>query len=343
MSRLVYTRNALASMSKLLSYICIFIIIGWLLFACHSPEPLKVKRPPLKVNCVPFVGNMPVLIAQNKGFFKAQGIEVELSYVDYLQLQQADFSAGKYDAIGLTLGDFIILSATNPDMQAVMVVDESTGVDAVVAQSDIQTIFDLKGKKLGADLGGFSEVFLSEMLKTSKLTSEDVSLVKVEALEVPQRIQNNAIQAGHTWEPYLSEALKLGANILFTSKQTPGLILDVVAFRGEVIRDRPEDIRAFVRGWLQALSYWETNIPEGNEIASKALNIPSNTISFEGIDLIDFAENQKFFQSDSPNYIYKTAKKYADFFIRMGNVTRLPNIESLFNSSFLTPPPSLKP
>ena len=343
MSRLFYTRNTLASMSKLLSYICIFIIIGWLLFACRSPEPLKVERPPLKVNCVPFVGNMPVLIAQNKGFFKAQGIEVELSYVDYLQLQQADFSAGKYDAIGLTLGDFIMLSATNPDMQAVMVVDESTGVDAVVAQSDIKTILNLKGKKLGADLGGFSEVFLSEMLKTSKLTSEDVSLVKVEALEVPQRIQNNAIQAGHTWEPYLSEALKLGANILFTSKQTPGLILDVIVFRGEVIRDRPEGIRAFVRGWLQALSYWETNIPEGNEIASKALNIPSNTISFEGIDLIDFAENQKFFQSDSPNYIYKTAKKYADFFIRTGNVTRLPNIENLFNSSFLTPPPSLKP
>lgn len=342
MSRLFYTRNALASMSKLLSYICIFIIIGWLLFACRSPEPLKVQRPPLKVNCVPFVGNMPVLIAQKKGFFKAQGIDVELSYVDYLQLQQADFSAGKYDAIGLTLGDFIMLSATNPDMQAVMVVDESTGVDAVVAQSDIKTILNLKGKKLGADLGGFSEVFVSEMLKISKLTSEDVSLIKAEALEVPQRIQKNAIQAGHTWEPYLSEALKLGANILFTSKQTPGLILDVIVFRGEVIRDRPEDIRAFVRGWLQALSYWETNIPEGNEIASKALNIPSNKISFEGIDLTDFAENQNFFQSDSPDYIYKTAQKYADFFIRTGNVTRLPNIESLFNSSFLTPPPSLK-
>jgi len=66
-----------------------------------------------------------------------------------------------------------------------------------------------------------------------------------------------------------------------------------------VIRDRPEDIRAFVRGWLQALYYWETNIPEANEIASKALNIPSNTISFEGIDLTDFAENKKFFQSDN--------------------------------------------
>ncbi len=343
MSRLFYTRNALDSMSKLLNYICIFIITGCLLFACHSPEPLKVTPPPLKVSCVPFVGYTPLIIAQEKGFFKVQGVDVELSYVDYSQLQDADFSAGKYDGIGLTLGDFIILSATNPDMQAVMVVDESTGVDVVVAQSDIKTILNLKGKKLGANLGSFSEVFVSEMLKTSQLTSDDVRLVKVDALEVPERLQNNAIQAGHTWEPHLSEALKLGAHILFTSKQTPGLILDLVAFRGEVIRDRPEDIRAFVRGWLQGLSYWEANIPEGNAIVSKALNIPIKAISFEGIDLTDFAENQKFFQSDSPNYIYKTAQKYADFFIRAGNVTRLPNLETLFNSSFLTPPPSLKP
>ncbi|MEG4142528.1 ABC transporter substrate-binding protein [Microcoleus sp. Pol7_B1] len=321
----------------------IFIITCWLLFACHSPESLTVKLPPLKLTCVSFVGYTPVIIAQQKGFFKAQGIDVEVSYVDYLQLQQADFSAGKYDGIGLTLGDFIILSATNPDMQAVMVVDESTGADVVVAQSDTKTILNLKGKKLGANLGGFSEVFVTEMLKTSQLTSDDVSLVKVEALEVPERLQNNAIQAGHTWEPYLSETLKLGAHILFTSKQTPGLILDLVAFRGEAIRDRPEDIRAFVRGWLQGLSYWEANIPEGNELVSKALNIPIKTISFEGIDLTDLAENQKFFQSDSPNYIYKTAKKYADFFIRTGNVTRLPNLEKLFNSSFLTPPLSRKP
>ncbi|MEG4330316.1 nitrate ABC transporter substrate-binding protein, partial [Microcoleus sp. herbarium5] len=115
------------------------------------------------------------------------------------------------------------------------------------------------------------------------------------------------------------------------------------AFRGEVIRDRPEDIRAFVQGWLQGLSYWEANIPEGKEIVSKALNMPINTISFDGIDFTDFADNQIFFQSNSHNYIYKTAKKYTDFFIRAGNVTRLPNLENLFNSSFLAPPPRLKP
>ncbi|MEZ2230730.1 ABC transporter substrate-binding protein [Microcoleus sp.] len=325
-------------MPKLLNYLSIFLIICLLLIACRSTTPPAVKQPPLKVACITFVGYRPAIIAQEKGFFKAQGIDVELSYVEYAQLQQADFSAGKYDGIGLTLGDFMILSATHPDMQTVMVVDETTGADVVVAQPQIKTVADLKGKKLGANLGGFSEVFVTEMLKTANLTSDDVNLVKFDALEIPQRLQSNSIQAGHTWEPFLSEALKLGAHILYTSKQTPGLILDLVAFRGEAIRSRPQDIRAFVRGWLQALSYWEANIQEGNALVSKTLKIPSNTLSLEGVNLTDFEENQKLFQSTNPNSIYNTAKKYADFFIRTGNVTRIPEIETLFNSSLLNSP-----
>ncbi|MDZ8222054.1 MULTISPECIES: ABC transporter substrate-binding protein [unclassified Nostoc] len=326
-------------MFKLLRYISIFVITVCLLFACHTSVTTKLKHPPLKVIFTSFVGEYPVIIAQKKGFFKAQGVDVELIYKRYTQLERANFSAGKYDGMTSSLGSFIILSATNPDIQGVMVIDESAGADVVVAQSQIQIVADLKGKKLGANLGSFSEVFVTEMLKSANLTSDDVNLVKLEPSEIPQRLKNNVIQAGHTWEPYLSKAMKLGGNILFTSKQTPGLILDMIVFRGDTIRDRPEDIRAFVRGWLQATTYWKANFQEGNAIINKALKIPSNTISLKGVNLIDLDENQKLFQSSNSNSIYKTAKIYADFFIRSGNVTRIPELETLFNSSFLNPPP----
>ncbi|WP_375496075.1 ABC transporter substrate-binding protein [uncultured Nostoc sp.] len=325
-------------MLKILRYLRIFLITACLLFACNTSAPTKVKLPPLKVEFTSFVGEHSGIIAQEKGFFKAQGVDIELIYKRYAQLEQANFSAGKYDGMTSSLGSFIILSGTNPDIQCVIVIDESTGADVVVAQSQIKTVADLKGKKLGANLGGFSEVFVTEMLKTANLTSDDINLVKLEASEIPKRLKNNAIQAGHTWEPYLSEAIKLGGHILFTSKQTPGLISDMIVFRGETIRDRPEDIRAFVRGWLQATTYWKANVQEGNAIISKALKIPRNTISLEGVNLTDLGENQKFFQSSNPNSIYKTAKIYADFFIRSGNVTRIPELKSLFNSSFLNPP-----
>ncbi|MDF5706998.1 MAG: ABC transporter substrate-binding protein [Nostoc sp. S4] len=325
-------------MFKLLKYLSIFIITTYLLFACNASAPTKLKRPPLKVVFASFVGECPGIIAREKGFFKAQGVDVELIHIRYTRLEQANFSAGKFDGGPASLGSFIMLSATNPDIQSVMVIDESIGADVVVAKSEIKTVADLKGKKLGANLGGFSEVFVTEMLKSANLTSDDVSLVKSEALEIPQRLKNNVIQAGHTWEPYLSEAVKSGGHILFSSKQTPGFILDTIVFRGETIRDRPEDIRAFVRGWLQASAYWKANVQEGNTIVSKALKIPINTLSLKGINLTDLTENQKFFQSGNPNSIYKTAKIYADFFIRSGNMTRIPELKSLFNSSFLNPP-----
>jgi NitT/TauT family transport system substrate-binding protein len=285
-----------------------------------------------------FVGAYPAIIAQEKGFFKAQGVDVELIYKRYNKLEQANFSTGKYDAILLSLGSFMILSATNPDIQGVMVIDESTGADVVVAQSEIKTVADLKGKKLGANLGAFSEVFVTEMLKSANLTSDDVNLVNLEPSKVPQSLKNHDIQAGHTWQPHLSQAIQSGGDILFTSKQTPGLILDMIVFRKNIIRDRPEDVRAFVRGWLQAAAYWKANVQQGNAIVSKVLKIPSNTISLDGVNLTNLAENQKLFSSSNPNSIYKAAKIYADFFIRAGNVTRIPELKSLFNSSFLNPP-----
>ena len=316
-----------------ISTISCFLV--YLLWGCQISPQSVIKRSPLKVACITFVGYRPAVIAQEKGFFKAQGVDVELSYVDFAQLQQADFSAGKYDGIGLTLGDFIILSANNPNMQSVLVVDETNGADVVVAQSDIKTVEDLRGKKIGANLGGFSEVFVTEMLRMSNLTTDDVNLVKFDALEIPQRLKNNDIQAGHTWEPYLSEAIKQGAHSLFTSKQTSGLILDLVAFRNETIRDRPQDVQAFVRGWLQAINFWEQNLEAGNEIITKTLKIPIDTISLDGVNLTNLQENQQFFRPDSINSIYDIAKIYADFFVRSGNVTRLPDLKSLFNSSFL--------
>lgn len=324
-------------MFKLLRYIKIFLITGCLLFACHASTPTEFKRPSLKVLFGSFVGEYPGIIAQEKGFFKAQGVDVELIHKRYIQLEQANFSAGKYDGMTSSLGNLIILSAINLDIQGVIVIDESTGADVVVAQPQIKTVADLKGKKLGANLGGFSELFITEMLKTNNLNSNDVNLVRLEALKIPQNLKKNFIQAGHTWEPYLSEAMKIGGNILFTSKQTPGLILDLIIFRGDVIRDRPGDIRAFVQGWLQASEYWKENVQEGNTIISKALKIPSNTISLEGISLTSLDENQNLFQFSNPNSIHKIAKVYADFLIRAGNLTRIPELKSLFNSSFLNP------
>lgn len=321
-------------MFKRIKSISIFLLTLLFLLSCVGSK--SPKFPPLTIALYPFIGYNTAIIAQEKGFFKQQGVEVEIKHLGYnFQGVAQEFSAGKYDGLATPLGNFILMSATNPNIQTVMIIDETTGADVIVAQPQIKNITDLKGKNIGALLGDFSELFVIEMLKTANLVPDDVNLVPMNYHLIPQGLKSNLIQAGHTWEPFVSEAVKSGANILFTSKETPGLILDILTFRTEVINNRPDDIRAFIRGWLQGLAYWQTHLEEGNQIISKVLGVPLDTLSLDGIKMLNLQDNHQFFDPNHPHSIYKTSKIYLDFLIQSGNITRFPDLETLFNPTFL--------
>lgn len=321
---------------RLLSRACICWFLSLILTACHTILPAKIDKLPLKVSYNPWPGFLPIVIAKEKGFFAKQGVNVEISYLEDTQLQMADMGAGKYDGATLALGSIVIISSKNPDLRIIFASDESAGADAVVASPSISKVADLKGKALGTGIGGFGELFAVKMLETANLTSEDVTLVNMDGEQVPARLKKGDIQAGQTWEPYVSQAVKAGARVLFSSAQTPGLIPDVVAFQSSVLRDRPDDIKAFVRAWFQAADYWKAHPGEGSAIIAKSLNVGADTISLEGLNLFSLSDNLKAFTPGTDTKsIYYTARLYADFFVRSGGVTRPPDIDRLLDPSFL--------
>jgi NitT/TauT family transport system substrate-binding protein len=61
-------------MLKLSKDLTIFVITVFLLFSCHASAPTQLKHPPLKLVFGTFVGELPGIIAPQKGFFKAQGV-----------------------------------------------------------------------------------------------------------------------------------------------------------------------------------------------------------------------------------------------------------------------------
>lgn len=300
-----------------------------------SPK-LERPRPPLKFAYSPWVGYFPTAIAQEKGFFTAQGVKVQTFYLEADEPQLANLVAGKYDGMTAPLGNVVSVGANHLNLRVVLKIDQSDGADVVVAQPQIQSVLDLKGKKIGVDLGKFGELFVTRMLETSGLSTAQVTPIKANEQQVVTRLQTNEIQAGHTWEPFASKAVKSGARVLFTSKQTPGLIPDVIVFREQVLRDRPADIRAFVRAWFQAIEYWQSNPKEGNAIIGKVLNIPPATISLEGVKLLTLSDNQQGFTlNNSTDSLYYTAQLYVNFFVRTGGLTRPPDINQLLDPSFL--------
>lgn len=81
-------------------------------------------------------GYYPVILADELGMLKKRNISLELSIPRNTDRMLAKFAAAEYDAIAVALGDVMNLSQQYPDARIVMVADESSGGDAILARSD---------------------------------------------------------------------------------------------------------------------------------------------------------------------------------------------------------------
>jgi len=122
----------------------------------------------------------PIIVAKAKGFFEAEGLEVEL-------IEPADPSMPpKLVAAGQ--GDIAV--SYQPTLHAQ--IEEglplkwigtlvATPLNSLIVLEDgpIETLEDLKGKKVGFSVSGFEDVMLNQMLKSVDLTVEDVELINV--------------------------------------------------------------------------------------------------------------------------------------------------------------------
>lgn len=270
------------------------IVIFAMFFSACAPTSVAAEKPPLRVGWSLWPGWYPLLIAQELGLYEKNGANIELVYYDLYKDIQPALASGMLDGGGLALGD-VLLDDVAEDVQVVLITDASNGADQILAAPGILGPKDLRGKRIGFQPGTYAEVLVQAMLDANGISRSDVTFVEVPVEDIPNAIPDT-IDAGHTYEPYASQARANGFNPIFTSADTPGLLLDVYAFRSDVLADRPEDVRGFIAAWFEALRYWQNYPTEGDAIIAKVLNIPESEVTTEGIRIYNLADNQKAFE-----------------------------------------------
>lgn len=313
----------------------IFCMMLFMLAGC-APASTPTPNAPLRVEWTQWPGDWIILVAQEKGFFEKHGVQVEPILYEMFDEAIPDLAAEKIDGGLFVAGDLVAI-VKNDNLRAVFIADVSDGADQVVASADVATIADLRGKRVGAALGTFGELFVREMLKSGNVNPKDVTFVNLNAEAVPDAIPAQ-MDAGHTWEPYTSQALANGQHILFTSAQTPGLIADLLVFRTKVLQERPDDVRAFIAAWLEALEFTRANPDEAAQIIAKQAGLSIEDVSFEGDKLYNLQDNLAAFSQNpgtDTSSIYFTTQLYIDFLINTGNLTSAPDINLMLDASFL--------
>ena len=225
-------------------------LLGWLALAGTA-----AAAEPLKIGYSDWPGYTLLEVAKQKGWFKEAGVDVDLVWFDYLASIDA-YSAGKIDADCIVATDALGAGATGAKGKFIALLDYSEGSDMIIGKPGIESIKDLKGQKVGIEVGLVEHLLLLQALKDNAMTQADVTLVPTPTNNTPQTLASGQVAAVGAWYPVSGQALKQvpGAKKLFTSAQAKGLIYDVLEVSPSSFSQHKDD-------WTKVVKvYYKTSI-----------------------------------------------------------------------------------
>lgn len=309
------------------------------LSAAAMPVSRASAAEPLRISYADWPGYVAWQVAIDKGWFKEAGVDVKFEWFDYSAAMEA-FAAGKLDAINLTNGDTLGMGANGAKGVMVIVTDYSNGNDQIVAKAGINTIADLKGKKVGLEQGLVEHLLLSNALKKASLSDSDVEVVNVKTNETPQVLSSGDISAIGAWEPITGAAMQAtpGARPVYTSADEPGLIYDVVTVTPASLATRKDDWAKVLKVWDRVVAYVNDPATQDDALKIMAARVavaPEDYKKFvNGTKLLTSAEGAKIFnEGDGFDSLYGSSRNADAFNVKYGVYKEAQDIKSYIDPS----------
>lgn len=211
---------------------------------------------PLKIGYSDWPGWVAWQVAIDKGWFKEAGVDVDFEWFDYVPSMDA-FSAGKLDGVTVTNGDALVMGGSGTKNTMIMLTDYSNGNDMIVGFPGIKSLKDLKGKKVGIEVGFVEHLLLLNGLEKNGMTESDVTLVNTKTNETPQTLASGEVSAIGAWQPNSGQAMKQvpGSTPIYTSADEPGLIYDVITVNPTSLATRKADWEKVIKVWDRVVKY----------------------------------------------------------------------------------------
>jgi NitT/TauT family transport system substrate-binding protein len=312
--------------------------IGFALgLALIAAGPLSAA--PLTVGYSDWPGWVAWQVAIDKGWIKDAGIDLTFQWFDYSASMDA-FTAGKLDANLMTNGDTLVTGAGGGKGVMIMLTDYSSGNDMIVAKPGIKSLKDLKGKRVGIEVGLVEHLLLTHGLQAVGVKDKEVKLVNAKTNETPQVLASGQVSAIGAWQPVAGQAMKgsPGSHPIYTSAQAPGLIYDVLAVSPTSLNSRRADWIKLIGVWDKVVHYIQDPATQADAVKIMAARVDMEADAFkpllEGTHLIDVAESKKVFKkAEGLGSLYGSSKIADGFNVANDVYKKSQNIDSYIDPS----------
>lgn len=268
--------------------ICL-LIFSWVLFGCEKQQSL------LRIGIHAWPAYEYVYLAQERGLFEQYGVHVEVVEFDSSTDSMRAFAHGTIDAFCGTSVELIAsqLGKQIPEAKAIHVIDFSNGADQIIANASITSLAELKGKRIAFESGTLDYVTWSYALKQAGLTFSDVKIESVAQNQLVEAFKLNRVDAAATYPPVSTRLIEenLGHPI-FDSRTMPGIIVDLLAVRADLLTTRKAEWIGVVKGLAAAQRYAEVNPEDAYRIMAERqqVSVESFASSMEGIHMATLDE-----------------------------------------------------
>jgi NitT/TauT family transport system substrate-binding protein len=197
---------------------------------------------------------LPTVLAQEKGFYCDEGLNVVNSMISDAAAPPAVVSGG-IDYV-VNVANVTAAAAGGLDLRMVAMV---TGKPyfVLIAPATVKSVKDLKGMHIGITTPGSStQSMLTAILAANGLTAKDVDMQPLgNAQAILAALFSKQIEAGMVYPPFDVEAVRRGFIRLVQSKEVTNVPLNTLVTSAANIRQNPEQVKKVIKGTVRALQY----------------------------------------------------------------------------------------
>ena len=236
-----------------------------------------VSAQPITVGATSSTSDAPIFIADRKGFFRDEGIDVKVTNFRSASDMVAPLGAGQLDA-GAGSAGAALYNAVGRGIRIRIVADKASsppgyGATKILVRKDLidsgryREPKDFKGLRFAMNAPGVSNTStLNTLLKSAGLAYSDVETVDLPFPDHPVALKNKSVDAAAAVEPGPAIAVKNGDAVVVKSDDEilPNHQIAVLLYAEDFALKRRADAVRFMRAYLRAVRFYNGALRDGH-------------------------------------------------------------------------------
>jgi ABC-type nitrate/sulfonate/bicarbonate transport system substrate-binding protein len=221
--------------------------------------------------------SLPIYVAQAHGFFKDEGLDLQLRACRsgrecYRMLADGGVDVATAAELPVTIG-----SATRGDIAIIATISASSYQIKLVARRSAQVVEapQIRGKRVGTVIGSSAQYFLDNWLIFNDIDPKTVTVVALEPDKLVAALEDRQVDAIAIWEPLASiAAAALGGDaVVFASPRVYTQHFNLVAGRSTIAR-READMTRLLKALMHAQRVIDAEPAPARALLAERLHVP---------------------------------------------------------------------